>query len=31
MATSSPIAYNPVTLESTGILSIEVWNYLGRV
>ena len=25
--TGSAYSYNPVTLESTGILSIEVWNY----
>lgn len=25
--TASAYSYNPVTLESTGILSIEVWNY----
>lgn len=26
-STGSAYSYNPVTLESTGILSIEVWNY----
>ena len=27
---SSPYSYNPIRLEPTGMLSIEMWNYYGR-